>query len=118
MDEGDDEGQAVESGGLLYPGARVLKTGRTTGTTDGVVIPTELIAWKGGLASYEITIMGIGERKVFASKGDSGSLVMVKEGTMLKAAGLLHGINSLNDLALATPLEIIIEEGGLKWMAD
>jgi len=111
----------VESGGLLYPGARVLKTGRTigrtTGTTEGVVISTELILWKGGLASHETMRMGIGEQKVFATIGDGGSLVMVKEGEMLRAAGLLHGINSLNDLALATLLEIIMEEGGLKWMA-
>lgn len=95
-----DEGQVVESSGLFYPSARVIKTGRATGTTEVVVISTELITWNGGLTSHEITIMGIEERKVFTSNGDSDSLVMVKGGTedtMLSAAGLLHGINSMNE---------------------
>jgi len=55
--------------------------------------------------------MEIRERKVFVSKGNSGSLVMVKEGIMLRIVGLLHARNNLNDLVLATPLEII---SGLK----
>ena len=84
MDEGDDEGQAVESGGILYPGVRFLKTGRTTGTTDEVVISTELIAWKGDLASRTR------EQKLLVVIGDNKSLVMVEDNTMLRAAGLLY----------------------------
>jgi len=99
-----DEGDPVRSGGLLYPGARVQKSGRTTLTTEGVVNAVDLIVWGCGLASHEIAIMGIGEAN-FALKGDSGALVMLKEeGKALRAAGLLHGINQKGDLALATLL--------------
>ena len=54
---------------------------------------------------------------VFAFKGDRWAVVMVKNEDMsLSAAGLLHGINRLHDLALATPLQIIMEEVNMKWM--
>lgn len=51
LKDGYDEGQIVESGGLPYSSAIVLKPGRTTGTAEGVVISTELIAWDGAMKS-------------------------------------------------------------------
>ncbi|RPB26231.1 hypothetical protein L211DRAFT_702541 [Terfezia boudieri ATCC MYA-4762] len=115
----DTEGEAVRGDGLLYPGAKVVKTGRTTGTTNGIIVSTDLVVWEGGLGSHEVCIMGDDNIPYFALKGDSGAVVMVKNEDMslcLSAAGLLHGINRLKDLALATPLQIIMEEVNMKWM--
>ena len=59
------DGEIVKCYRLLYSGTVVLKTGRTTRTTQGVVISIELIMLEGSELSHEITIMGIRERKVF-----------------------------------------------------
>jgi len=94
-----------------------MKTGGTTGTTDGVIISTDLVMWEGGLASHEICIMLEEEIQSFAQKGDSGAVVIVRsEDASLSAAGLLHSINRLADLALATPLQITMEEVGMQWV--
>src|SRR5437868_136084 len=73
-----------------------------------VVKATDLVVWGGGFATHEIAIMGNGEVN-FAPRGDSGALIMLKEeGKALKAAGLLHGINKMKHLALATPLQVVL----------
>jgi len=59
-----------------------MKTGRSTGTTNGVIVSADLVLWEGGLGSHEVCTMGEGDMPLFARKGDSGAVVMVKNKDM------------------------------------
>jgi hypothetical protein len=108
--------------GLLGPGDKVLKVGRTTGITRGRVNGYYLQIWIGGGETQEICIIG-DFGKVFADRGDSGACLLLEDehdGTR-SAAGELIGKNLLRDIVFATPLPTILEHArqripGLKWL--
>lgn len=105
------EGDVIEQTAELYPGAIVKKIGRTTGTRKGCVNGYLLQEWSGSESTYEVAI--IGDDTAFADVGDSGGCVFVVDsGGMCKAAGMLIGKNRVNDIALATPLSMILDSAG------
>jgi len=44
----------------------------------------------------------------FAEAGDSGGCVFVKVGEKYQASGILIGINKMHELAIVTPLDLIL----------
>jgi len=102
------DGVLVPETGDLYPCVEVEKIGRSTGAKHGQVNGYHLQYWTGGQESYEVAIASTGRGMVFADVGDSGGCVFAKENGVSKAAGILIGKNNLDDLFLATPLNIIL----------
>ncbi|CUS12949.1 unnamed protein product [Tuber aestivum] len=94
--------------GYLYPHARVEKIGRSSGFHGGYVNRILLQHWgKGGL-THEIAILGDDDIP-FGINGDSGGCVLVDMRGIFKAAGILIAKNRCNDLALATPLHLVLD---------
>jgi len=98
----------IEKAGLLYPGAKAEKIGRSTGMRSGYVNTFFLQRWHSSVCTHEIAITG--EGMAFAHLGDSGGCVFVKvnKGCGYEAAGMLIGKNRMNDFALVTPLDLIL----------
>jgi hypothetical protein len=113
------DGAAIGDVGLIAPGKTVMKAGRTTGITEGVVNGYTVQIWSDGKETKEIVVIGVDP--IFASPGDSGGFLAVDEsdGTT-HAAGTVIGKNFLNDLVCVTPLQSIIADAGqafdgLRW---
>jgi hypothetical protein len=111
----------------LGDGDLVVKCGRTTGETQGIVNGFSLMLWKNHASTVELSVIGLNGIP-FGLKGDSGSLVLVgeKEGDYLvnlRAGGILIGLNSLNNFSLVTPLAFVLKSinetvtgGGFHWL--
>ncbi|MDX1395852.1 MAG: hypothetical protein R3195_15825 [Gemmatimonadota bacterium] len=93
-------------------GMRVMKYGRTTGHTTGVVEGVNAIVYVGydeGTARFvdQIVIRGAG----FSAGGDSGSLVVVETGwPSRRPLGLLYG--GSDDISVASPIGPVLEGFG------
>jgi hypothetical protein len=107
----------------------LVKYGRTTGETQGIVNGFSLMLWKNHASTIELSVIGVNEIP-FGLKGDSGSLVLVggKEGDYLvnlRAGGILIGLNSHNNFSLVTPLAFVLKSinetvtgGGFHWLRN
>jgi len=63
--------------------------------------------WDDGHIIHDIAIIGIGGP--FAVRGDSGGCVFVEENGIYYAAGILMAATRLGVIALASPLDIILD---------
>lgn len=105
----EEEQEAVGSPVLVGPGDRVMKSGRTTGYTHGVINGTVVQAWIDGRVSVEIGVLG--SRAAFADHGDSGSLCITEDANQaLHAAALVIGVNRRFHLAIITPLWTVLKD--------
>ena len=107
------EGHRIRGSQILSPNMSVFKYGRTTDSTEGIVNECVLQRWMDNTLTAEICVVGRAEEK-FADRSDSGSLVITehtdRNGDVgLCAVGLLIG-NTVNGLALVTPLWAILED--------
>lgn len=87
-------------------GARVLKSGRTSGVTAGVVDGTQ-VKIEIGAATFAHQLAVVGTSGPFAAAGDSGSLV-VDDRT--RAVGLVLG--STPRIAFVNPIELVLARLG------
>jgi hypothetical protein len=101
----------------LAPGDRVIKVGRTTGTTRGVVSAIEvdrvIVGYDRGELRFdeqvEITPLG---RMPFSRGGDSGALVV--DGARHPAALLFAGNDA--DTTYASPIEAVLSALRVRWI--
>lgn len=112
-------GQSVE------PGDQVVKIGRTTGLTRGIVTAIELddvvVGFDGGALSFDrqIEIEGAGDA-AFSSGGDSGSLIFDADGDgcgLLFAGGDQGGSNG-KGLTYANDLSLVMESLNVELALD
>lgn len=107
----DDE--PVARSGDLKPGASVIKIGRTTGHTEGVVNGVAIQIWESNILTQEVAVIASsGETSTggFATTGDSGSLVVSL--VDLEAVGLVVGKNDVETprWVAVTPLWAVMED--------
>jgi hypothetical protein len=94
-------------------GTRLLKTGRTTGTTSGSVTRTCVTAFVGGGAPDEdYTVLCATETNVRASPGDSGGTYFTASGSSANFVGVLSYGNSAGTTGISPWGEIRRELGG------
>jgi hypothetical protein len=103
----DTRENAVVNGiSLLKPGMKVSKIGRTTEETVGTVNSCVIQRWSDHL-SMEIGVLG--DERVFADVGDSGSLLTTVDDEPC-GVGMLIGKNVLGSLVLVSPLWAVLED--------
>lgn len=103
----DTREDAVVNGiSLLKPDMKVTKIGRTTGETVGTVNGCVIQRWVDCL-SMEIGVLG--EERLFADVGDSGSLLTTVDDEPC-GVGMLIGKNVLGTLVLVSPLWAVLED--------
>lgn len=95
----------------------VQKSGRTTGLTTGTIgaVDAEItVNYSNGSALFQDQILVIGNKGAFIKSGDSGSLmVSVPSGVDLpQAVGLLFA-GSLNGLAIANRIDLVLDAFGV-----
>ncbi|RPA97333.1 hypothetical protein L873DRAFT_1691306 [Choiromyces venosus 120613-1] len=100
--------------GDIEPGTSVIKIGRTTGQTEGIVNGAALQIWETGALTQEVAVIsssGGTDTGCFATIGDSGSLV-VSLADPLEAVGLVVGKNDsgIPRWVAVTPLWAVIED--------
>lgn len=102
------EEESLISVACIFPGSKVIKVGRTTGRTEGVVNAAVIQSWQDGVVTVELGVIGTGG--LFADKGDLGALCVQEtaDGT-LHAAGLVIGKNTFLNLALVTPIAAVLD---------
>jgi hypothetical protein len=66
------EEDPVRLPGLMGPGDKVFKGGRTTGTTNGHMKSFVVLTWQDGTTAKELCVLG--EGSAFATQGDNGCL--------------------------------------------
>jgi len=97
--------------GDLMAGDIILKCGRTTGTTRGMVSQVSLIIWEDGVSTSEIAVVAYpNNNEFFGNKGDSGALAVRFTATnSVEAVGLLVGKSSTPIWAAVTPIRAIMD---------
>jgi len=97
--------------GDLMAGDIILKSGRTTGTTRGMVSQVSVIIWEDGVSTSEIAVVAYpNSNEFFGNKGDSGALVFRFTATnSVEAVGLLVGKSSTPIWTAVTPIRGIMD---------
>ena len=105
--------EQVFSSGNLEPGTTVFKVGWATDQTEGIMNHATVMIWENGRLTQELAIVaqcGGSYTWCFATKGDSGSLVLLQ--ATFEAAGLLVAKNesSIARWVAVTPLWAVLED--------
>lgn len=93
---------------------QVVKSGRTTGVTEGVCIATGVsvrVTYPHGSALFEDQDLFKGTQKPFSQPGDSGSLILAAKS--LSPVALLFAGGG--DLTVASPIRFVVDRFGLSF---
>ena len=92
----------------------VQKYGRTTSLTKGTVVAIDFtvnVGYSGGTGHFVDQIIVEGAKGAFIKAGDSGSL-LVTDDNLKNPVGLLFAGNRSGKLAIANPIDLVLQEFG------
>jgi hypothetical protein len=92
----------------------VQKFGRTTELTEGIITAVNWSGWvnyDNGLAYFEGQIIIESQKKPFLKAGDSGSLVVTRDGN--NPVGLLFAGNRSGKMGIANDIDAVLDRFGV-----
>lgn len=96
----------------IKPGVEIFKYGSSTKFTRGFLNGQRMVYWSDGkLQSSEFVINSLNNNPLFATGGDSGSFVLMKNSNKLglSVVGMLHSYDGeMKQLGLFTPMDKIL----------
>ncbi len=102
-----EEAQEAGEAGKALLGKQVIKLGRTTGETRGIINPTESYIHFPGTSydQFSRETVVIGKDNTFSVEGDSGSFVVL--GQTGELVGILWGALTTREATFVTPMNAI-----------